>query len=249
MSRDESNSTEPHLTPPADSAAAPSPDDQFAAQLRGFGPIGLLAILITLSIGNVFIGPMVSLPIGATLVLVWRWLSRTPWSEIGFVRPKSWVVTVAGGIVFGIALKFLMKALVMPLLGADPVNEAFHFLTGNRAILPAAIFTMIVSAGFGEETVFRGYAFERFGKVFGNTVWAKMFIVLFTSLWFGLEHYSFQRLPGTEQAVIVGIVFGAIFAKTGRIFPLMIAHAAFDLTALAMIYWNLETSVAHLIFK
>jgi hypothetical protein len=29
----------------------------------------------------------------------------------------------------------------------------------------------------------------------------------------------------------------------------MIAHAAFDLTALAMIYWNFETGVAHLVFK
>jgi hypothetical protein len=29
----------------------------------------------------------------------------------------------------------------------------------------------------------------------------------------------------------------------------MIAHAAFDLTALAIIYWDLETAVAHFIFK
>jgi hypothetical protein len=29
----------------------------------------------------------------------------------------------------------------------------------------------------------------------------------------------------------------------------MVAHAAFDLTALAMIYWNLESRVAHLVFK
>ena len=29
----------------------------------------------------------------------------------------------------------------------------------------------------------------------------------------------------------------------------MIAHAAFDLTAYAMIYWNFESAVAHLIFK
>ncbi len=28
----------------------------------------------------------------------------------------------------------------------------------------------------------------------------------------------------------------------------MFAHAAFDLTALAIIYWNLESKVAHLIF-
>jgi hypothetical protein len=30
---------------------------------------------------------------------------------------------------------------------------------------------------------------------------------------------------------------------------LMCAHAAFDLTAVAMIFWNLESAVAHLIFK
>ena len=30
---------------------------------------------------------------------------------------------------------------------------------------------------------------------------------------------------------------------------LVIAHAVFDLSALAMIYWDFETSVAHFIFK
>jgi membrane protease YdiL (CAAX protease family) len=52
-----------------------------------------------------------------------------------------------------------------------------------------------------------------------------------------------------EQATIVGLVFGAIFTLTGQIWMLMLAHAAFDLTAVAMIYWNLESTVAHLILK
>ena len=30
---------------------------------------------------------------------------------------------------------------------------------------------------------------------------------------------------------------------------LIIAHAAFDLTALAMIYWGFESDIAYLIFK
>ena len=58
-----------------------------------------------------------------------------------------------------------------------------------------------------------------------------------------------QGLTGAEQATIVGLVFGTIFAVTGRIWMLMFAHAAFDLTALAMIYWNLETRVARIVFK
>jgi membrane protease YdiL (CAAX protease family) len=49
--------------------------------------------------------------------------------------------------------------------------------------------------------------------------------------------------------MIVGLVFGTIFAITGRIFLVMVAHAAFDLTALAIIYWNAETDVARFIFK
>jgi CAAX protease family protein len=234
--------------PPAEADVAPPHDDRFAAGLRGFGPLGLLAILAILLTGNVFVGNMVVVPVGALLVLLWVWRSRTPWREIGYVRPRNWALTVAGGIAFGIALKFLMKAIVMPLLGADPVNRAYHFLAGNRAMLPAALWAM-VNAGFSEETIFRGWAFERLGKLLGPSGGAKTLIVLLTSTWFGLVHYSVQGLAGVEQAAIVGLVYGGIFAATGRLFVLMIAHAAFDLTALAMIYWNLESAVAHLVFK
>ena len=50
-----------------------------------------------------------------------------------------------------------------------------------------------------------------------------------------------QGLAGTEQATVVGLVFETIFAIAGQIFMPMCAHVAFDLTALAIIYWNLET--------
>jgi len=53
----------------------------------------------------------------------------------------------------------------------------------------------------------------------------------------------------SEQATFTGLVFGTTFLVTGQIWIPMIAHAAFDLTALAMIYSNVESSVAHWIFK
>jgi hypothetical protein len=59
-------------------------EDRFAARLREFGPLGILAILIILA-GNFLVAPL-----SAILVLVWTRLSRTPWREIGYVRPKSW---------------------------------------------------------------------------------------------------------------------------------------------------------------
>ena len=71
--------------------------------------------------------------IGGILVLLWMHLTHTPWRELGFVRPKSWVVTAAAGVALGIALKLVMKAIVMPLLGADPVNHLYHYVAGNPA--------------------------------------------------------------------------------------------------------------------
>lgn len=226
-----------------DSSASSPPDDSLPRKLRGFGPLGILAILVIL------LGNAAFVPLSALLVLVWAWRSRTPFREIGYARPKSWLASLAIGLVFGIALKFLLKIIVMPLLGAPPINQAYHFLVGNRAALPRMLYAVIVGAGFGEETFFRGYLFERLGKLLGQTAVAKTAIVLLTSLGFGLAHYSVQGLAGTEQAAIVGLVFGTIFAITGRLWMLMCAHAAFDLAALAIIYWNLETKFAHLIFK
>src|SRR6266850_8568396 len=137
----------------------PTSDDRFATRLRGFGSVGILAILIILA-GNFIIAPL-----SAILVLVWVCLSHTPWREIGYVRPKSWIRSLVIGIVFGIGFKVLMKAIVMPLLGAPPINQAYHYLAGNAAAIPGMIFVLIVVAGFGEETLFRGYMFERLGKL------------------------------------------------------------------------------------
>ncbi len=224
-------------------AAAPSAD-RVAARLRGFGPLGIVALLVILLVGNYPVAPA-----SAILVLVWvRW-SRTPWREIGYVWPKSWTRDLATGIVLGVAFKVLMKAIVMPLVGAPPINQAFHYLAGNRAALPGAIYAMIVGAGFGEETVFRGYLFERLGKLLGSDLRAKTLTVLTSTALFALGHYSLQGISGVEQAMITGLLFGTIVAVTGRIWIAMLAHAAFDLTALAMIYWNLESAVAHAIFE
>jgi len=188
--------------------------------------------------------------LGAIGVVLWAWGSRQPtlWRDLGFARPESWIRTVAIGIVFGVAFKLLTKIIVMPLLGAPPINQAYHFLAGNRAALPGTLFVLMAGAGFGEETVFRGYLFERLGKLIGTSAGAMTGIVLFTATLFGLAHYTVQGVAGVEQAAIVGLVFGAIRAVSGRIWMLMIAHAAFDLTAYAIIYWNVETAVAHFVF-
>lgn len=223
-------------------------NDALARRLRGFGPIGILSFLLIVLTGNIIFDNMIVLPIGAILALVWRWRSGTPWSEIGYKRPRNWWLTVISGLAIGCAFKFAMKIIVMPVLGADPVNQAYHFLAGNRSVLPMALLAMVV-VGFAEETVFRGFLFQRGRKLFGSSPRAEVAIVMITSVWFGLAHYATQGLAGAEQGAIVGLLLGTIFAVTGQIWLPIFAHAAFDLTALLIIYWNVESYFAHLLFK
>jgi len=217
-------------------------DKSLAARLRA-GPLEFCTILLVL------ITSLFTVAGAALLAVVWVYLSRTPWREIGYVREKNWAATITVGVVFGAAFKLVMKVVVMPLLGAPAVIPAFQEFVHNRAAIPVAILAILIGAGWGEETLFRGWTFQRLGSVFGTSRVAKAAIVVISSVWFGFAHYPGLGIAGTEQAMIVGFVFALIFARSGRLFPLIVAHAAYDLTAYAIIYWGLEARAAHLIFR
>ncbi|PYY20947.1 MAG: hypothetical protein DMG62_21245 [Acidobacteria bacterium] len=214
-----------------------------AERLRSFGPMGLLGVAIILA------GALVNGLVAATLVVLWVVLSKTPWREIGYVRPRNYAATICGGVAFGVALKLLLKAVVMPLLGADPVNRAYHFLTHNSAALPGFLLLVVVSAGWGEETFWRGYLFERVEHMFGSSAVTKITVVLLTAVLFGMAHYQGQGRDGVVQAIITGLTFGSIFAYTGQLVFVMIAHAAFDVAAVLIIYFDVETRIARMVFR
>jgi membrane protease YdiL (CAAX protease family) len=213
-------------------------------RLRGFGSRGVFAILVVFA-GAIVGGPLLA----AALVLVWARLSGTPFRALGFVRPKSWTLTIAGGAAFGIVFKLVMKAVVMPLLGAPAINAPYHYLAGNTAALPGMIATVLVGAAFAEEVFFRGYLFERLEALLGTSRGALAATLVVSATLFAAAHYGGQGVPGVEQAAVTGLVIGGVYAWRKEIWTPMVIHAAFDLTALALIYRDLEERVAHWIFR
>jgi CAAX protease family protein len=230
------------MSAPSDAVTRPR-DDAFAVKLRGFGPVGIASLVVI-----TLLGPIME-PLGGLLALLWAYRSRTPWRELGFAQPRSWALTILLGLVLGFAFKLLMKSLVLPVLGAPDINPVYHYLAGNTAALPSMVFDILVGAGFAEETVFRGFLFERLGKLLGQRPWAKITILLITSVLFGLVHYPGQGLYGALQALFTGLLLGALYLITKRLWLSMVTHVAFDLTAVFIIYRNLETQAAHLLFK
>ena len=164
--------------------------ERLAKNLRGFGPAGILSLASIFLIGTLVIARG-AIPVSSLLVLLWAKLSHTPWRAIGFVRPKSWTKTVLFGLFFGITFKLFSKSILMPVLGAGPVNLVYQHLGGNTSLLPFAAWTMLAT-GLAEEIVFRGFAFERLFSLLGKGKERKVVVVVFTSLIFGLAHLPQQ---------------------------------------------------------
>ncbi len=217
--------------------------DAFARALRGFGPIGLVSLVLIVPFSGL-LGPL-----RAAIPLLWAWRSRTSLADLGLVRPRSWPATIALGIVGGIVLKLVMKSVVMPLLGAPPQNAAFHVLEGNTAMLPAMLVAVTLGAGFGEELTYRGFLFERMRRLLGDSARTRAISVVVTSILFALVHLPEQGLPGAEQALIVGLAMAGLYARSNQLWLPVIVHAMFDVTAVFIIYFGLETRLAHLFFR
>lgn len=228
-------------TPPAATPTEPQ-REAFARALRGFGPIGLGALILIVPFSGL-LGPL-----RPTMPLLWAWRSRTPLAELGLVRPRSWLRTIGLGIIGGIVFKLLMKTVVMPLLGAPPENAAFQSLRGNTGMLATMLVAVTLGAGFGEELTYRGFLFERIRTLVGDSKRTGVICVIVTSLIFGLIHLPEQHLFGAVQALLMGLVVGTIYAWTRELWLPVILHAVFDVVAVIIIYCGLETRLAHLLF-
>jgi membrane protease YdiL (CAAX protease family) len=206
-----------------------------AARARFVDVVWVLAILLA---GNL---------VGAALVFVWASLTRTPLASLGFVRPRNIARTVVFAIVGGVALKLLLKAAIMPALGFEAINPGYRYVTGNPSALWRTLLLVIVGGGIGEETIWRGFLFDRL-RAFTNDRVGSAPIVLLTAVSFAAAHYVDQGLAGLAQAAMTGLALGTIYLLSGNLWAPMLVHATYDVTALLLIYWDLESRVAHMLF-
>ncbi|MBM4185239.1 MAG: CPBP family intramembrane metalloprotease [Gemmatimonadetes bacterium] len=180
---------------------------------------------------------------GAVAVLLWAGHSGTPMRELGFRHPPNWLRVLAEATAFGIALRLALEALVMPLLGAPAVNTQYSYVAGNAAALPGIVATVLL-AGVTEELVYRGFVFERLRAFMGPGPAVVRASVIASAVLFALAHYRDQGALGVAQSAITGLVFAATFAWRQHIWFPIVAHVAFNLTSVMLIYGSWEEAVA-----
>lgn len=94
-----------------------------------------------------------------------------------------------------------------------------------------------VRAGLTEEVIFIGYLFDRLRRL----GWGTWTIILATAALRGTYH-AYQGFGPLVGNVAMGVVFGWVYARWGRVMPLVIAHTLIDIIAfvgypLAAAWW------------
>jgi membrane protease YdiL (CAAX protease family) len=160
----------------------------------------------------------------AAVVLVVLRAERRPLTSIGLRRLAWWTIPL--GLIAGVLATVITGILVKALnLGGD-LSLAFLLLS-----LPFATrLLVVITAGVFEETLYRGYAFERLATWL-NSKWAAAGVTL---LMFTLGHIPAVGLDHLAPVLIVSTLITLLYLWRRDLVLNMVAHATVDGIALLL---------------
>lgn len=164
------------------------------------------------------------------LLLTW-WglrLRRVSLSELlGFRRGlRAFAEDIAVAIIFWIMAMVILAAIGigLRLLHFSSPQKAIAALAPRNAVEMLLWIALSLSAGFCEETVFRGYFLRQFASPL-HRLWLG---VLVSSLLFGISH-GYEGASGMIAITAFGALFCALAIARNSLRPGMIAHAWHDI--------------------
>ncbi len=139
---------------------------------------------------------------------------RLPGDDLALGIALAVVVSAVGLGVYVLAFELGLNRLVIPVPPLD------HWWTVPVLVLDAA------QNGFLEEVVVAGYLLHRLGQA----GWSPRKALIATSVLRGSYHL-YQGFGGFVGNLALGMLFGWIFQRTRRVWPLIVAHTLVDVLA------------------
>jgi len=144
------------------------------------------------------------------------------------------------GLVIGVACQLVLVPLVyLPfrLMGSDTseVSEPAQELVASAVSpLGVVLLLLIVGAGapFAEELFYRGLVQRSLLNRLGRPAWA----IVLSAMFFAFAHMQSLQFPAL---VVVGVVFGVLAWRSGRLGLSIFAHVGFNLTTAVVFLFDL----------
>lgn len=161
-------------------------------------------------------------------------------SALGLYRPRRWITIPAWALVI-LVVHVLSQILVAPVLGRllgvpEPDLTRYDALRGNLTLFLITALGAMVTGGFMEEVIYRGFMIDRLARVLGGSRRALWGAALLCGLPFGLIHFEWG-FGGIVTTAVMGSILGLMYMITRRnLWPLVAAHATLDLLLMLQMY-------------
>ncbi|WP_422090686.1 CPBP family intramembrane glutamic endopeptidase [Tenacibaculum ovolyticum] len=208
-------------------------------------PLITIAIICLLWFGPIHIDFIENIII-SILIIIANYIEYKgkPFSALGFKREKFTfknIFVLAPLVALGLFAfyVFVLVPGITKLTGAPIDYSSFDQLKGNLPACLIALALVWVSAGFGEEIIFRGYFMRQFVKFFGESKVSILLNIVLLACFFGFMH-SYQGITGQLVTGIVGALLALIFyLRKYDLWFVIAVHGFFDTIALICIYFGL----------
>lgn len=206
----------------------------------------LFAIIQLLFVYGLILNPWTSFPytfivIVITIILITYWNDKTL-STIGLKYKYSFLKIIGVALLLFLLvepiLDFIIQPLVNKITGEIVDYSAFQSLENNHPKYLKYFFFTLISAGFGEEILFRGFLFRQFKIILPKFKLKALVILLLSALLFSLPHL-YQGLSGLIMTFIFGVIFGIIYIKTNyNLWIPIVFHCLVDTMFLTLAYFG-----------
>lgn len=182
-----------------------------------------LAIAVDDPLTEIYYPTIILQAVFLLLILVGVWTERTRLRDIGFENFDRWTLPVA--LVFFLAANGILMVLQLLIAGSAPasfaqIEELLPQTSSERIVW--VVLSLLVA--ISEEAVFRGYIITRLGRLLRGHVWIAAVI---SSLAFASGHL-YQGWGGFAVIFVYGMMFAALYIKSGSLYPCIIAHLIQD---------------------
>ncbi|MEM9385545.1 MAG: type II CAAX endopeptidase family protein [Pseudomonadota bacterium] len=179
--------------------------------------------------------------------LRWRGASFADLGLVAVTKRRQWLLLLPQTLLAfllipasGAGIAFAGESLGFAFMAADPTGPQMRFgdLEGNTPLYLSWI-PILWFAGPAEELYFRGIMIHQLGKGLGPTRLGTALTLFVPALVFGVGHLYYQGPRGLITTGVIGLTLGILYLAYRRnLWPLMIAHAAFNTLTFTAMYKN-----------
>jgi len=172
------------------------------------------------------------------IVLVASWIEygKGTFKSLGFQRSNFrakqllLVAPLLAGALFTLYLFVLVPVVTYFTQQPIDYSQLDQFRSNLAAIVGLILFSWI-SAGFGEEILFRGYLMRQFTKFFGNGIISIVLNIILFGILFGWIH-MYQGISGQIVTGILGVLLATTFhIRKNDLWFNVAVHGFFDMIA------------------